>query len=97
MAVDLDQITRDIRQVARSIERRWERDAAPAGIRADADTIRRTVDERALSRVVAFILESHERDRGYIAAQRLEAVLQQLTINHRAAVASSLSQREKTA
>ena len=96
MAIDLDQITRDIRQVARSVERRWERDAATAGIRADADTIRRTVDEDALSRVVAFILDSHERDRGYTAAQRLEAVLRQLTSNHRAAVASSLSQREKT-
>lgn len=92
MAIDLAQIARDIRKVARAVDRLWDCNAAPAGIRADADTIRRTVDERALARVVAFLLDNGEPNAAHEAAQRLNAVLQPLTTKQRATLEDRLEE-----
>lgn len=85
-------IARDIRTLARAIDSLWDRNIAPAGIRRDADTIRRSVDEQALARVVAFMVDRDDYGPGFRAAQRIDAVLRHLNAKHKAAITSSLQE-----
>lgn len=92
MDVDLDRAVRDIRTVARAVDRLWDRNVATSGIRADADTIRRTVDEQALTRIVGFLIELDDHGPTYRAAQRLDAVLRRLTPKQKADIKNSLQE-----
>lgn len=93
MAVKPEQLVRDIRRVARAVDQLWDRDAAPSGIRADADTIRRIVDEAALIRIVNFLIDRDDHSPAHRAAQRLDSVLRTITSKQKADIQNGLRER----
>jgi hypothetical protein len=74
---DIRHIIRDIRLLAATIERRWNKNLVTLAVRTDAERIRQTLDLQALQRCIDFVLDEPPAEgvSGYRAAERLNRVL----------------------